>query len=80
MKPWARRTAACLAALFLAAISVSALPSAEARGGGGGGGGRGFGGRRPGARIAKRQGAQAQTLIDDAVRRDNARRARRLLG
>ena len=74
MRRWARR-AAFVAAAAILALSVFAA-SAEARGGFGGGG---FGGKKFGGKGGRRSGAQAQTLIDNAVRSDNVRRARHLM-
>ena len=65
-------TAFVLLTTCVAAATLSA--SAEARGFGGGGGG--LGGKKVGGKGGRRSGAQAQTLIDNAVRRDNVRRAR----
>ena len=70
MTRWIRMTAVVLAASALVTILFAA--SAEGRGGVG----AGFGGRRVGGKGAKRSGTQAQTLIDNAVRSDNVRRAR----
>ncbi len=64
-----RRIACCVALLFL----VGAI--AEARGGGAGGM---SGGRRGGKGKGSRASAQAQTIVNNAVRRDNLRRSRHL--
>lgn len=64
-----------LLATFTLGLLVVFSGVADARGGGGGGGG---GGRRRASKSAK-AATQGAALLDDAVRRDNVRRAR-LLG
>ncbi len=66
----ARHVVCCVALLFL----VGAI--AEARGGGAGG--MGGGGRRGGKSKGSRASAQAQTIVNNVVRRDNLRRSRHL--